>query len=74
MHRSVACAGSQTPGGAGVRSAMDITAQNSLILQGGGNYRLAPTDSFDAHVRRARPFWSPRRVRFFNTTRKEQTK
>ena len=53
---------------------MDITAQNSLILQGGGNYRLAPTDSFDAHVRRARPFWSPRRVRFFNTTRKEQTK
>ncbi len=56
-----------------IRSAMIITAQNNLILQGGGgNYRLAPSDSFDAHVRRVRPFGSPRRVHFINATRKEQ--
>jgi hypothetical protein len=56
----------------GVRSAMDITAQKSLILQGeGGNYSLSLPDSFDAYTRRARPFGSPRRVHFLNTTRKE---
>ena len=50
---------------------MIITAQNSLILQGGGNYLLTPTDRFDAYTRRARPFWPPRRIRFHSTTGKD---
>ena len=74
-HRKVfwpfACAGQEASGIDGMRNAMTITAQNCRILQGGGNYRLILPDSFDAHTRRERPFRSPRRVRFLDTTIKE---
>jgi hypothetical protein len=50
---------------------MNIIAKNSLFSVGGGNYRLTLTDSFYVYTRRVRPFRSPRRFCYLNTTQKE---